>query len=158
MNNPDIPDHGRRPEAADEQRTAEEYAADEQPTRPIHDEQPARPLQGERPTPEGTVGADPAWSPPAPPVPAQRPIKRGIPLGTLVFGLASLVVAVALLANAFLDIAVNPAIVVVLILLGAGAIMVIGGIAATRRRRDAEDHRPGSDPYNADTTDPHVRG
>ncbi|WP_309081146.1 hypothetical protein [Zhihengliuella sp.] len=217
MNNPDIPEDGRRLEAADEERTADEYAAGDRPTQPIGD-QPTRPLpprtdqpteridateridtteridatgrtdtteridatestdQPEAADPERAErkagptaphgGDEPAWSrtaapaPPAPtptPAPAQRPIRRGVPLGTLVFGLASLVVAIALLTNAFLDVAVNPAIVVVLILIGAGAIMVIGGIAATRRRRDVDG--PGSDPiHSTGTPDPHMRG
>lgn len=63
----------------------------------------------------------------------ERPIKNTVPLGTLVFGLIVLAIGLLMLGQLYLDVVVNPAIVTVSILIGAGLIMVVGGIAAARK-------------------------
>lgn len=84
--------------------------------------------------------ADPFQAPaPVPsPMPAAAPIKNTVPLGTLIFGLIVFVLGALTLGNQYLDIVVNPAFVTVSILIGAGLIMVVGGISAARRNSTAD--------------------
>ncbi|RZU60736.1 hypothetical protein [Zhihengliuella halotolerans] len=69
---------------------------------------------------------------------AAAPIKNTVPLGTLIFGLIVFVLGALTLGNQYLDIVVNPAFVTVSILIGAGLIMVVGGISAARRNSTAD--------------------
>ncbi|MBG6085360.1 phage holin family protein [Zhihengliuella flava] len=77
-------------------------------------------------TPRGSESADAT-------VRFERPIKNSVPLGTLVFGLIVLSIGLLMLGQLYLDVVINPAIVTVSILIGAGLIMVVGGIAAVRK-------------------------
>jgi len=70
--------------------------------------------------------------------PSPAPIKNTVPLGTLIFGLIVFVLGALTLGNQYLDIVVNPAFVTVSILIGAGLIMVVGGISAARRNSTAD--------------------
>ncbi|GAA3673652.1 hypothetical protein GCM10023081_10000 [Arthrobacter ginkgonis] len=58
-----------------------------------------------------------------------------VPVGTLVFGSVVVVLGLLLLGGLLYGFALNPAYVAVGLLVGAGALMIIGGIAAGRRSR-----------------------
>ena len=58
-----------------------------------------------------------------------------VPVGTLVFGSVAVVLGLLLLGGLLYGFALNPAYVAVGLLVGAGALMIIGGIAAGRRSR-----------------------
>ena len=58
-----------------------------------------------------------------------------VPVGTLVFGSVAVVLGLLLLAGLLYGFVLDPAYVAVGLLVGAGALMIIGGIAAGRRSR-----------------------
>lgn len=137
------------------------YTADAaRPTEPIDTSNAARPTEPisrlgvdqpagapqdrtpQDPTPQDRApGAADLAQPPAPapnPIPTPAPIKNTVPLGTLIFGLIVFLLGALMLANQYLNIVVNPAFVTVSILIGAGLIMVVGGISAARRNSSAD--------------------
>ncbi|GHD13454.1 hypothetical protein [Zhihengliuella salsuginis] len=133
-------DAGQPTEPIRTERTGEEPVAGQEAHSagapdPVRPPEPV-PGSGPEPGPAPAPASEPA---PAPaPAPAEIPIKNSVPLGTLIFGLIVLVVGVLLLAHQYLDIVVNPAFVTVSILIGAGLIMVVGGISAARRNTSAD--------------------
>jgi len=58
-----------------------------------------------------------------------------VPVGTLVFGSVAVVLGLLLLAGLLYGFVLDPAYVAVGLLVGAGALMIIGGVAAGRRSR-----------------------
>lgn len=67
---------------------------------------------------------------------------RGVPLGTLVFGLVVVTLGLLILVSVLYDITLSGSAVAIALFLGAGLVLVIGGLVAARR--SSRTNRPGA--------------
>lgn len=123
------------------------------PTEPIDPTAPSaaaepKPYAGVGPAPMGDIpepaGQDFPWDVPAEaygasPVPDEP---RGVPLGTLVFGLVVVALGLLILVSVFYDITLSGSAVAISLFLGAGLVLVIGGLVAARRSSGSTPTRP----------------
>lgn len=122
----------------------------EQPTRPIGPpEHPTTPIGSTGPTPspkepgpmpgEPTTNADFFTARPGPlGVPAEEappmaPENHGMPLGTFVLGLVVMAIGLLILVSVFYNITLSGSTVAIVLFLGAGLVLIVGGLVAARR-------------------------
>ncbi|HEY6796551.1 MAG TPA: hypothetical protein VI248_17890, partial [Kineosporiaceae bacterium] len=134
----DTVDAGARPEPQPGGDTLDFFGASPPPTLPATPPPVTRPLAspGAAPTP-------PAAAPtPAPPAgrdldpgaaPGQAAVRRGIRVRTIVFGLVMMVISAVSLVSLLTRVRVDAGIVVLGVLIGAGAALLIGGLTAAVR-------------------------
>ncbi|MEE1620590.1 hypothetical protein ACQ3I4_10375 [Zafaria sp. Z1313] len=65
--------------------------------------------------------------------PGQEEVR--LPVGTLVFGLVVVAIGLLMLVSLLYSFTLDPAITIVSLVVGAGLLLVIGGIASGRRRQ-----------------------
>ena len=121
-----------------------------QPTRPIGpSDHPTTPLGSTGPAPspeepgpmpgEPTMNADFFTARPEPlGVPAEEappvvPENQGMPLGTFVFGLVVMAIGLLILVSVFYNITLSGSTVAIILFLGAGLVLIVGGLVAARR-------------------------
>ncbi|MBM6620226.1 TIGR04086 family membrane protein [Micrococcaceae bacterium RIT802] len=144
------PINGHDPERPADQ---QDVAGTDQPTEPVGPANPTEPIHSGQPdttaepdyfaggprTPIGDVpesawqqtpGDSPAEPYGAMPVPDEP---RGVPLGTLVFGLVVVALGLLILVSVFYDITLSGSAVAIALFLGAGLVLIIGGLVAARR-------------------------
>lgn len=147
MSDPTAGNDPRRP--ADRQ----DVAGTDHPTEPVGPANPTEPIPSRQPdttaepvhsaggprTPTGDVpesawqeipgdfAAEPYGAIPVPDEP------RGVPLGTLVFGLVVVALGLLILVSVFYDITLSGSAVAIALFLGAGLVLIIGGLVAARR-------------------------
>jgi hypothetical protein len=115
--------------------TLDFFGASPPPTLPV----PVTPAPGARPlATEAAPGPmPPTQAPVAPPPPAAAPdkaaIRRGIRVRTIVFGLVMLVISGTSLVSLLTGARVDAGVVVLGVLIGAGAALLIGGLSAAVR-------------------------
>lgn len=125
------PSSGRQPEQGPEE------SQSEQPTRPIGASgHPTMPIDATGPPPF-TNAPDPAEEPP--PVVQEN---QGMPLGTFVFGLVVMAIGLLVLVSTLYDITLSGSTVAIIVFLGAGLLLIVGGIVAARRSSRTDSPRP----------------
>ncbi|WP_372697017.1 hypothetical protein [Arthrobacter sp. JSM 101049] len=135
------PTTGHDPERSPGQPEAREPAPATEPLHPRPSD-PAQPREPEETA--GTTNPQGGWDSPAPaPVVEPEPVeRRGVPLGTLVFGLVVVAVGLLILVSVFYDISLSGSAVAIAVFLGAGLVLVIGGLVAARR--SSGTNQPGA--------------
>ncbi|MGP5163486.1 hypothetical protein ACTXOR_03120 [Arthrobacter rhombi] len=111
------PSTGHEPEQGPEE------SQPEQPTRPIGP--PEHPT-----TPIGSTGP---LGVPAEEAPPMAPENHGMPLGTFVFGLVVMAIGLLILVSVFYNITLSGSTVAIILFLGAGLVLIGGGLVAARR-------------------------
>lgn len=85
---------------------------------------------GHEPYGPGAIWDAPESTTPPLPEPAEP---RGVPLGTLVFGLVVVALGLLILVSVLYDITLSGSAVAIALFLGAGLVLIIGGLVAARR-------------------------
>lgn len=96
-----------------------------EPTNHIQRGEPAYAADTEASTSDGTFGTTDTTE--------NEPVARKVPVGTLVFGLVLVAVGLILLAGILYGLTLDPGVVAVGIVVGAGLLLIVGGLVAGRR-------------------------
>ncbi|MGP5071815.1 hypothetical protein ACTXI0_05345 [Arthrobacter rhombi] len=95
-------------------------------------EQPTRPI-GPPEHPTTPIGSTGPLGVPAEEAPPMAPENHGMPLGTFVFGLVVMAIGLLILVSVFYNITLSGSTVAIVLFLGAGLVLIVGGLVAARR-------------------------
>lgn len=123
--------------------TGHEPEQDPEASQPEH---PTRPIgASEHPTtPIGTTGPAPSTKAPAPAEDAPPVVQenQGMPLGTFVFGLVVMAIGLLVLVSVLYNVTLSGSTVAIIVFLGAGLVLIVGGLVAARRSSRTDSPRP----------------